>query len=328
MGKSAPFSLQRLKEIARRQDPPNWGPRYEPAIRAVREEAPSKSRFSTVWSHILDRYCHALSTPEQDALLIALHHPHLFELQEQRVLHPGPRSHPLAGHPTAVGMNLRPLAGTVQVCERLDMVGRHPCTWVNSEDGLKRLPVPIPYIGDLLLFLQDEEGPYCVNWTVKKTEEDFESRPSRSRPPRDPLAEKDAERSRHAIEEQYYADAGIPTIRITQNRMPKEFVRNLLRLFLWRHRYPEIPGFAYKRLCDQLQACTITGQAPLEIILTAVHRHNLPLEHVRSAFAKALLLGDVQVEMMQRPILIDQPLHRRARDHWQVLAPWFARPSA
>ena len=328
MGKSAPFSHQRLKEIARRQDPPCWSPRYEPAIRADREEAPSKSRFSTVWSHILDRDCHALSTPEQDALLIALHHPRLFELQEQRVLHPGPRSHPLAGHRTAVGMNLRPLAGTVQVCERLDMVDRHPCTWMNSEDGLERLPVPIPYIGDLLLFLQDKEGPYCVNWTVKKTEEDFESQPSQSRPPRDPLAEQDAERSRHAIEEQYYADAGIPTIRITQNRMPREFVRNLGSLYLLRHRHSEIPHSAYRRLCDQLQASIITGQAPLEIILAAVHRYGLPLEHVRSAFAKALLLGDVQVEMMQRTILIDQSLHPRARDHWQVLAPWFARPSA
>lgn len=328
MGKTMPFSLGRLKEIARRQDPPRWGPHYEPAIRAVREEAPSKSRFSQVWSRRLERYCHALSTPEQSALLLALLHPKLFELQEQRILHPSPRSHPLAGHSSAVGLELPPFCGTVQVCKRLDMLDRHSWAWIDSDDGLERLPVPIPFIGDFLLFLRDELGPYCVNWTVKATDDGFTRRMSRSGPPKDPMADERAERSRHAIEERYYADAGISTVRVTQSSLPRTFVSNLLSLLLMQHRHAELQPSTYWQLCDQLQASTTTGQPPFEIVLSIVHRHKLPLEEVRSAFATALLVGDVQADLMDRPVLIDTPLHPRRRDPWQVLAALFQRPAA
>lgn len=328
MGKTMPFSLGRLKEIARRQDPPRWGPHYEPAIRAVREEAPSNSRFSTVWSRRLGRDCHALSTPEQSALMIALLHPKLFELQEQRLLHPSPSSHPLAGHPSAVGMKLPSLSGTIKVSERLDMLDRHSWLWIDSDDGLERLPVVNPFIGDLLLFLHDHDGPYCVNWTVKTTDEDFTRPMTRSRPSKNPVADERAERSRHAIEERYYAEAGIHTMRLTQSNMPREFVVNLRSLLLLQHRHPELPPSAYWQLCEQLQASTTTGQPPFEIVLSIVHRHKLPLEEVRSAFATALLVGDVQADLMDRPVLIDTPLHPRRRDPWQVLAPLFQRPTA
>lgn len=328
MGKTMPFSLGRLKEIARRQDPPSWGPHYDPAIRAVREEAPSDSRFYQVWSQRLGRICHALSTPEHHALLLALLHPKLFELQEQRVLHPSPRSHPLAGHSTAAGMELPPLCGTVQVCERLDMLARHSWAWIDSDDGLERLPVPIPFIGDLLLFLHDDLGPYCVNWTVKTTEDDFVRKTSQSEPSKDPEADERAERSRHAIEERYYADAGIPTVRVTESSIPLEFVRNLQSLLLWQYHCPELQPSLYWQLCEQLQASTTTGQPPFEIVLSMVHRYDLPLEVVRAAFATALLMGDVKVDLMDCPVLINIPLRPPRRDPWQVLAPWFQRPAA
>lgn len=206
MAKPMHLSLARLKEVLRRQDPPLWGQNYDPAIRATREEAPSRSRFAQVWSQRLGRYCHTLSSVEQDALLLVLFHPALFELHEQRILFTEPRPHPLSGHPFATGVDLPPLRGTIDVCQRLDMIKRH--LWINVDhpDGSGRVPVPVPFIGDFLLFLQDQEGPYCVNWTIKESSDDFEKRPVRDRPSRNPQADCMAERSRHAIEALYYAD--------------------------------------------------------------------------------------------------------------------------
>ena len=44
MPKAFKLILARLYEILRRQDPPQWGKQYDPAIRATREEAPSTGR--------------------------------------------------------------------------------------------------------------------------------------------------------------------------------------------------------------------------------------------------------------------------------------------
>lgn len=61
MPKPKHLGLPRLKEILRRQDPPKYAKDYDPAIRAIREEGPERSRPAQVWSELLGRYCHALS---------------------------------------------------------------------------------------------------------------------------------------------------------------------------------------------------------------------------------------------------------------------------
>ena len=175
------------------------------------------------------------------------------------------------------------------------------------------------------MFLIDETGPYCVNWTVKAVEAGFEKSPRSSRASKDPLADERAQRERHAIEEQYYADVGIPTIRVTQSSMPSILVSNLRSLLLMQHRHAALPNAIHRELCERLQASIITGQTPLEVILPFVHRHDLPLEVVRSAFASALLAGDVNAELVDSAVLLDIPLKRKRHDPWQVLAPWFSR---
>ncbi|MGE1125628.1 hypothetical protein ACQJ02_29725, partial [Pseudomonas zeae] len=80
------LSVARLTEILRRQQTPAFGPDYEPSIRACREEAPSGSRFATVWSQRIGRDIHTLSGPERAVLSIVLYCPWLKDLQEQRML--------------------------------------------------------------------------------------------------------------------------------------------------------------------------------------------------------------------------------------------------
>lgn len=119
------MTLARLRQIMRRQDPPAWGAAYQPGIFATRDEAPSISRAVQLWSEKLQRYVHGLSGPEQAALILALHHPQLFELQEQRMLPMEKRPHPLTGHPRATGMSLPDMRGTIAVAEHLDLLKLH-----------------------------------------------------------------------------------------------------------------------------------------------------------------------------------------------------------
>ena len=325
MTKPMHLTLARLKEVLRRQDPPQWGRNYDPAIRAIREEAPARSRCAQVWSERLGRYCHVLSSIEEKALLLALFHPALFELQEQRMLAAEPRPHPLAGHTLAVGMNLPPLRGTIDVCDRLDLIERHLWIQVDHPDGTGRFPVPVPFIGDFLLFLVDQKGPYCVNWTVKGSSDEFQHRLLGNKPAKNPQAAISAVRSRHAIEERYYADASIPTIRIVGRDLPELLIQNLRTLLLVQHRAAEVDAGIYAEICDRLQASIQTGQKPLDVLLSVVHRHDLPLDIARASFARALWRRDVRAEMMDEVIFIDRPLKPHRRDPIQVFSAWFSR---
>ncbi|WP_155419428.1 hypothetical protein [Chromobacterium subtsugae] len=326
MAKSMRLSLARLKEVLRRQDLPQWGRNYDPAIRATREEAPARSRFAQVWSERLGRYCHVLSSVEQDALLLALFHPGLFELQEQRILVTEARPHPLCGHVLAAGMSLPPLRGTIDVCDRLDMIGRHPWLNVDHPDGSGRIQVPTPFIGDFLLFLMDQDGPYCVNWTIKSSPDEFQHRLLGTKPARNPQAEISAVRSRHAIEERYYADAGIPTIRIVEHDLPELLIQNLRNLLLVQHRAVEVDAGLYAEICDRLQASIQTGQVPLDVLLSVMHRHDLSFDLAKASFARALWKRDVRAELMDEVIFIDRPLRTPRQDPLQVFSAWFARP--
>ncbi|NTV94164.1 MAG: hypothetical protein HGA75_01960 [Thiobacillus sp.] len=325
MSKPKYLTIARLKEVLRRQDPPQWGSTYDPAIRATREEAPARSRFAQVWSERLGRYCHALSSIEEKALLLALFHPMLFELQEQRMLATEPRLHPLAGHASAVGTELPPVRGTIDVCDRLDMIERHQWIQVDHPDGSGRIPVPAPFIGDLLLFLMDEDGPYCVNWTIKGSSEEFNRRLLGSKPARNPQVEMSMVRSRHAIEERYYADAGIPTVRIVARDLPELLIQNLRSLLLVQHRAAGLERGLYVELCERLQASIQTGQRPLDVLLSIMRRHDLPLDLAKAAFARAVWQRDVRAELMDEVIFVDRPLRPQRRDPVQVFSAWFAR---
>lgn len=327
MAKEVNLTLARLYEVLRRQDPPKWGSEYEPAIRATRDEAPSISRPAEVWAEKLRRHCHALSLVEQKALRLALFHPSLFELQEQRILSTEARPHPLVGHSLAVGLDLPGLRGTIDVCDRLDMIKRH--LWINVEhpDGTGRVPVPAPFIGDFLLFMSDQDGPYCVNWTIKGSADEFERRIVGVRPSRRAEKEAAAVCARHAIEERYYLDADIPTVRIVNRDIPEQFSQNLQSLILTQHRAVAIGGDIYGEVCERLQASMQTGQSPLELLLSVMHRYDLSLDLAKAIFYRAIWSRQIRPELMDEVIFIDRPLKPERNDPLQVFAAMFARPT-
>lgn len=319
------MTLARLKEILRRQDPPSFGKDYLPAIRASRAEAPSRSRPAQVWSEKLQRYCHVLSSVEQKALLLALYHPALFELQEQRILSIEPSPHPLTQHPPYRSLPLPQLQGTINVCDRLGMLDLHPQIHIERPDGCGKQAVPTPFIGDFLLFMSDSEGPYCINWTVKGTHAEFLTGLEGDRPSRNVRRDVVSVGGRHAIEERYYLDAEIRTVRIVNRDFPDLFLQNLRSIFLLQHLAASLDTSLYFSICERLQASVRTGQSPLEVILSFSHQHDIPVEICRAAFYRALWKRDVRAELMDEAIFIDIPLKPERTDPLAKFAGWFSR---
>lgn len=301
------MTFARLQQVYRRQDPPAWGAGYQPGILATREEAPNISRAAQMWSQKLQRYVHALSATEQVAVRLALFHPHLFELQEQRMLPVNQRLHPLAGHPRAVGMELPPMPGTVIVAERLDLLRVHGWIRHYDEEAQETKLVPTPLFGDLLLFLADERGPYAVNWTIKLADEDFSRSVNLRRRVRNASADANGARARHAIEKQLYLDAGIRTVRVIADTVPPKLDHNLRLLFLHQRPLRLLDHDVQRELEDRIRA-GIGGEPPQSVLLGVTHRHGCDYQDVRHAFFCMLWERRVKVELMDELILVDRPL--------------------
>lgn len=327
MGKSTTPSLTRLIEILRRQDPPKWGDQYEPAIKAVREEAPTVSRPAESWSTELGRNCHTLSGGELIVLFLVLHHPGLFEFQEQRALATEARPHPLTGHPLAVGMHLPTFKGTVSVAMRLGYLHLHPVVYMVEDDGAK-VPVPFPWVGDFLLFMTDKDGPYCVNWTIKDDAEDFEKSMTKDRPVRDPFEDQVAEQARHAIEEIYYLDAGIRTVRVCSSTLPKRLTHNLRELFILQDLDVQIDADVKKTIVDRLHGCLLTGRPPIDAMLALRSQVTLSILDLKAVLYQAIWRRELRVDLFGDPLYIDLPLPREKVDVLRHFGHMFAREAA
>lgn len=291
-------TLARLRQILDRQGVRRWGPDYQPAIRFSTGELPSESRPGALQSALLGRDVVALSLPERAATLVALHHPNLFELQEQRMLEVGPAPHPLIGHPAAIGLRLPPLRGTVEIASEMGCLARHAKVW--DEDNARWLP--FPFLGDLLLFLRDEEGPYCVNWPIKKRDEDFRRSPfamakisERKTPQRSVL-------QRQEIEEAFYADADSPSYQIAASTFDKTFISNLLNLFLWHKRQPsiEISAIQYRAVLDFVRQSLDTDLPLHELAKKVASELNCSVQEGAKPIIKQMIWRrEVRVDMFQ-----------------------------
>jgi hypothetical protein len=113
--------VKRFYRVMERQRENAWAQDYIPGVLATREEAPSVSKTSRIYWPRVGRDLHALSEPETALLLLAIHHPQTFDVNEQRLLQPVPAPHPLSGHPVHGGLTRPRFEGTLNVAERLGM---------------------------------------------------------------------------------------------------------------------------------------------------------------------------------------------------------------
>lgn len=325
MGKSTKPSPARLAVILKRQDPPGWGRDYIPSILATREEAPSRSRPAQIWSDKLGRYVHVLSDPEHHLALIALFHPWLFELQEQRMLHCLPSPHPLDSHPRGAGVIRRSLRGTLEVSAALGALQYHATvTMPAAKAGEAAFVLPYPWAGDFLLFLDDGNGPYCVNWTVKKSPEDFEAPPRIGRYPKDEAKSVDAQKARHRIEAVYYLDGDIRTVRLTPFDFDRHVALNLAQIILWTKRPHPFSQEQVREFIIEFRAAIGTDIPAFTLLWQMARAHGCEVYDLKVVLHQAIWHRTLRIDLFQ-PFHIDKPFLQEKRDPLAVYGHWFSR---
>lgn len=318
-------SWERLRTILKRQGKSVFGPDYQPAIRATPREAPSISRPSVLQSTRLGRDVHALSIPERSGALLALYHPKLFELHEQKMLSVGPRPNPLFGHPAAIGLNLPQVRGTVVVAEQLGHLRFHPKVKAPRSPGSKDwMWVPFPYIADLLLFMADDGGPYCINWTIKAEPQDFDRPPPRGAPTRDPHAAVLRTQARQEIERVYYEEAGIRTVRVAKTDINEHVAANLRHLFGWQQQVVPLQPEQRAEMLLKYEVAIDLGVAPSDMIGQLMLRYRCRREDCLAVLYQAIWSRRMRVDLF-KPVLPDKPLQPERHDVLTEYGAWFER---
>lgn len=317
---------KRLRRISKRQSNPTWNKDYVPSILAVRGEAPSISHALTITPEKLDgREVHLLSLAEFSAALLGLYHPDTVGLQEQRALSSGGCPHPLHNFKAASPVGLQPFAGIVDVADRLgylDALFKVKIKDAAAPGGYRW--VVFPFIGDLLWAMRTKDcRHYCLNWSVKDSEDAFK-RPlecKRFISPEGKVA--DGILVRHELERAYYQDAGIRTVFLAANTIDPHVSSNLRQLFLHHGRRLSLPLAQHEELIGRFRTCLESGVPALELIAKLTGAGKYSLDDCRNVLYQAIWNRKLRVDLF-RPILINRPLNPEAQDVIEVYADWFA----
>ena len=318
------MSASRVRAVLSGHFPPRWGSQYVPAQLATRGQAPSCSVATQLGSALLQRQLHLLSKSETVMLALALYNPALFELKEQFLLPVLPCDHPLVGHPKARGMVLPTTVGSVFIAERLGVLSKHPRA---REEGAGEADrprwVPAPLKRDILLFLSDSQGPYCVTWDVKDKQGDHGLPGSgdwveRSSPRR--IANS---RVLDSIFVECMSEFRIPIVRVAKSDLDPMLAINLRRL-LKVHQLPiDLGAEVHAEILSAYDEALKVGRPPNEVIDDFAHAGVKPAQS-RRVLEQAIWHRRIRIDMY-RWLAIDQPLNPEVRDPLKEFSSWFAR---
>ncbi|MFM0374333.1 PDDEXK family nuclease [Paraburkholderia aspalathi] len=306
------------------RQPRGWTTEYEPGIRANPKEAPRMSRPSLVYAGFLGRDIHLLSVPERKAALLALYNPWLFSIQEQLVLSTDPWPHPLYGYPGVSGMPW--FRGTVDVAVRLGCISSHPrVTIQDPSGGSKMLRAPMPFVGDLLLFLKgSDNSPYCVNWTIKKDGNGFRRGLGLRQTLAGQAREEERSQRRHEIENVYYQDVGIPTVRVTEADIDTHVAANLQVSYTYFNRTTKLDARSQEILIQRYGEIIGSKISVLECARSLCVVLGCTLDDCKIVLHQAIWKRKLRVDLF-RPVLFDRPLNIETCDVLGRYAYWFAR---
>ena len=312
-----------LDRILSRQRKDLWGKEYVPSQLATPEEAPSISKPTIIRPEKLGkRETHLLSDPEKKAGLLALYHPWVFDLHEQKMLSPRPRAHFLTGHPQCPGQIFPPLRGTMAHFKAVYGTRRsHPYIWVEDKTTGQESAKPWPYLGDLLLFIRAPSGHvFAVNWSVKLSERDFVEALSLDLPAS--KASKASAIKRHKIERLYYQDGDIITYQIAGNQIDDQVFFNLR----WCSEdeleggkvNPALRAEIYNRIGETVG----NGVPAYKTFFKLSAQFNLTTREVIAVFCRGVWRRKIRVDLFE-PILVDQPLIHERIDVLDHYSKWF-----
>lgn len=301
---------QRFKLIMDRQSGFEWGDQYTPSVLAVPGEAPKGSRCCRLNSRLLGRTLHLMSQPERVFAQLALYHPALIDLHEQKMLWPINSCHPLRGHPLMREKFPRPVRGTMDIALEIGM--KHYEIVNREEDGSVER-IPFPYQGDLLLYLNGPHGAYAINWTVKGKKEAFgEKRIGRAKTPVQQKKDRLSAKLRTSLEEIYYASAGIRTVQVSLDLLETVAIQNLRLLFPMHDRLLTLEEGLLAEFDLALKEAVVAGLPPAELAIKYGSQWDCRDQFICRIYQK-IWSRDIPVGLLD-PILIDHPLSTDGRD--------------
>ena len=311
-----------LRKIETRQLPYRFRADYIPSILASREEAPSISSPAFIKAPRWRRTIHCLSTQEVIAVLLALLHPRLLDLHEQKMIPRWPLPHPVCGMPGVESEGLPIFRGSVEVASRLGYLDTLPLVWDIGARG-ERIRVVYPYVGDVMLFLRDDTGVYCVNWSVKSGKGDHILPGPDVRKPHT-QGDLRAARARFEIELETYADVGIRTVAVAGQAIDPILAANLQRAYPYCCQEVVIREDLRRRILNLYRQAIDHGAPPSEV-LTHLVAHGICDAYVaRHTFYTAPFEGDLRLDLT-RPLLFDCSVKILPSDAPPPHADWFAR---
>ncbi|GGC62843.1 hypothetical protein [Paraburkholderia caffeinilytica] len=222
-------------------------------------------------------------------------------------------------------MKLNPLLGTIDVASRMGILSKHPRIYVRTSDAARTaMVVPFPFIGDLLLYLEDEAGVYVLNWSVTDRLKDF--RP-RGRPRAHAAGPHDrdlSERDSKLIEHIYYQDAGIRTQKVAGELVDFDLRCNLYELFLAQDRVVGLPHEMIIEITAMFRAGVGSGVVGYEVVRDVAAKFRIKDDVALTILKQAVWNREIRVDLF-RPFLVDKPLHPEVCDVFERYRDWFRR---
>ena len=319
------ITWERLLQVRERQRHDRWSPNYVAGIFADPREAPGISTSTILRPLKLGvREVHTLSFNETCAALLAIYNPACWEVFDQRAMSPTPRPHLLQGHAKADGLKLKPFEGTLAVTERLGTLAKHPKVRAQIGERQENWPwAPFPYFTDLTLCLEDERGPYVVDWPIKDKEDDFKRRGPRKNRVR-PDEDDPNVVNRTLLQEIYNTDAGIRTQQVVGRSIDFHVRCNLRELFLDESYRTTIHGGARPDLIHELNA-SVGVDIPAYV---TAHRlanvFKIKPREVTAILKQGIWARQIKVDLFQ-PVDMGKPLRPETQDVLSRYADWFKR---
>ena len=315
----------RLLQVLERQRHDRWSPDYVAGIFADPREAPGISTATILRPAKLGRReVHTLSFNETCSAFLAFYNPDCWEVFDQRAMSPTPRPHLLQGHAKAEGLKLKPFEGTISVTERLGTLAKHPKVRARIGARQENWPwAPFPYFADLTLCLEDDLGPYVVDWPIKDKEDDFRKRGPKSGQSR-PDADDPAVVARTALQEIYNSDAGIRTQQVVGHSIDFHVRCNLRELFLDESFRTTVNPMTRLELIHEIKE---TIGADIPGYLTArrlASKFKVAPREVVAIIKQGIWNRQIRVDLFQ-PIQMDKPLQPEIKDVLSHYAAWFRR---
>jgi hypothetical protein len=209
--------------------------------------------------------------------------------------------------------------GTVHIAERLGKFKRHPRVW-NSELELFE---PVPLLGDLMLFLVDTLGPYCVEWDTKRNEGDHGKPMRRAKNGWSSTRELAKASFKDELRVACLEELAIPIVRIHHDTFDATLRRNLGRMFC-KHASPSpLSAELQAEIIEEFRAVLPAAQPPIKVVAKFTKR-GVSSANVTEVLDQAIWDRRLDVDLFR---LVDpsQPLYPQQRDPYEVYSHLFQR---